>query len=72
MSLVKCAECNKLVSNKTFSCLHCGYSPKGSCSNCKHFEQGVRETIGKCTISKNEFVRKDKSVCPAVIKRFNF
>ena len=72
MALVKCAECNNLVSNKTFSCRYCGYSPKGNCVNCKHFKTEFSETHGICTITENEFVRKDKSVCPAVIKRFTF
>ena len=70
MALVKCAECGNLVSSKTFSCLHCGYSPKGNCKSCKHFEQEFSETYGKYTLTETEYVYKDRSVCPAVIKRF--
>ena len=72
MALVKCAECGNLVSNKTFSCLYYGYFPKGNCLNCEYFEQEFSETYGTCTISKDDFFRKDKSMCPAVKKRFNF
>ncbi len=72
MPLVKCSECNKLVSNKTTFCLHCGYSPRGICGNCKHFLLEFGDTLGKCSILENEYVRKDKSICPAVIKRFTF
>ena len=72
MALVKCAEYNNLVSSKTNYCRHCGYSPKGNCISCKHFEQGIGDILGRCTLTKNEFVRNDKSVCPAVIKRFIF
>ena len=71
MALVKCAECDWLLSNKALQCPSCGYSPKGDCINCKYFEQGMCEPYGRCTLTK-ELVRKDKSVCPAVIKRFTF
>ena len=72
MAMVRCAECNCLVSSKTVKCLKCGYSPIGNCENCVHFEEDFSETVGKCTLAKDESVRKDKSVCPAVIKRFMF
>lgn len=71
MSLVKCAECSNLLSNKTFSCLYCGYFPKGNCSNCKYFEREFySDSLGKCIIANNEYIRKDKSLCPGAIKRF--
>ena len=72
MALVKCAECGKSVSNKAFFCPNCGYSPKGKCVNCKHFERGIFDSFGKCAITEDDFVQRDKSVCPAVIKRFTF
>lgn len=72
MALVKCAECNSLISNKATKCPYCGYSPKGDCINCKHFEQGMCESYGRCALTEKELVRREKSVCPAVIKRFTF
>ena len=72
MPLVHCSECNHLVSNKSTFCPSCGYSPIGNCKSCKHFVLDFNETLGKCAISENEYVRKDKSICPAVKKKFIF
>lgn len=73
MSLVHCAECNNLVSNKSTFCPSYGYSPIGNCESCKHFVLlDFSETLGRCTLLEKEFVRKDKSICPAVKKKFIF
>lgn len=72
MALVKCAECNWLVSNKTLQCPNCGYSPKGSCAGCQHYEFKDGFSHGRCNATEKDYVRQDKSVCPAMIKRFIF
>ena len=72
MALVKCAECGNLISNKTFSCFYCGYAPTGICGNCEHFKQVRNETYGRCNATKDDYVRKEKSICPAVIKHTLF
>lgn len=72
MALVHCAECNYLVSNKTYFCPNCGYVPKGNCKNCQFFENAYNSNHGRCTATENEYVREDKSVCPAVLKKSFF
>ena len=71
MPLVKCSECNRLVSNKATHCPHCGYAPKGNCTRCKYYESNYGFSSGRCTANEDkiEIVRGDKSICPAVIKR---
>ncbi len=69
MALVKCAECNNLVSNKATKCPHCGYTPKGICKNCQSFQREEYFSCGRCGATDNEFVKEYKSVCPAVIKK---
>ena len=70
MALVKCVECNRLVSNKAIQCPNCGYAPKGNCKNCENYEYRYGFSSGACKATDNEFVREDKRVCPAVIKKF--
>ncbi len=67
MALVKCSECNNLVSNKTFFCPNCGYHPRGNCMSCKHYINEYHFSVGKCEAAEKESARKDKSVCPAVV-----
>ena len=69
MALVKCAECSCLVSNKTLRCPNCGYSPKGRCGGCQHYEAERGFSNGRCNAAEKDCVARDKSVCPAVIKR---
>ena len=71
MALVKCAECNKLVSNKALKCPHCGYEPKGTCQNCQRFKGNGSLSSGHCGATASEWVREYKSVCPAVIKKYS-
>ena len=71
MALVKCSECGHLVSNKTTFCSNCGYSPKGSCKRCVYYKSDYFSDCGRCMANEDtiEYVRMDKSICPAVIKR---
>ncbi len=69
MSLVKCAECNHLVSNKAGVCPHCGYEPHGDCRHCKHYESEYECSSGRCKATDNEYVRNDKRSCPALVKK---
>ncbi len=69
MAMVKCAECDNLVSNKTVRCPHCGYEPKGSCRSCQRYDGVKGFGSGRCNATEKEFVRSDKSVCPALIRK---
>lgn len=69
MALVKCAECEHLISNKATQCLHCGYAPKGACRDCQWFEGTESFCGGRCGAAENAFVKEYKGVCPAVIKK---
>ena len=69
MALVKCSECNNLVSNKATMCPHCGYAPKGVCRDCKWFDN-IESFLGwRCRAIENEFVKDYKEACPAAIKK---
>ena len=72
MALVKCTECDRLISNKALQCPNCGYSPKGTCERCLHYEYKYGFSSGRCNATIQDYVKKDKSVCPAVIKRIIF
>lgn len=69
MALVKCAECDWLVSNKTVQCPNCGYSPKGNCVSCRYYQNEYGFSSGRCAATEKDYVRRDKSVCPAIIKK---
>ena len=69
MALVNCAECNHLVSNKAKTCPYCGYEPKGDCKSCIYYTRDSSIGYGKCELAEGDFVREDKGVCPAVVKK---
>ena len=72
MPLVKCIECGHWVSNKTKRCPNCGFEPKGPCKSCRYFESNIEFDNERCLLTENDFVKKDKNVCPAVIRKFIF
>ena len=69
MALVKCAECEHLVSTMARACPQCGYEPKGNCKWCIYFVKENSFNKGRCILTKDDYVREDKGVCPGVVKK---
>lgn len=53
MALIKCPECNKEISNKSNTCVHCGYKFKNNKNYLKIFIVIVIVLIGFLIYSKN-------------------
>lgn len=72
MALVKCAECNSVVSIKASTCPYCGYTPKRSCRNCQGFDWTESFCSGRCYATEKDVAKEYKGVRPAVIKKSVF
>ena len=71
MALIKCTECDNIISNKTKKCLHCGYQPMGICKNCMWYVKlEWSDDKGWCKAAENDCVNGNKAVCPGVVHKF--
>lgn len=68
MALIRCSECGRVLSNKAHKCPDCEYAPRGTCFGCRFFKSDFRSNSGVCGLTKDDYVREDKGMCPGAIQ----